>query len=246
MGRFIDLAGQKFGRLTVLYDTGERNRGSVVGNCLCDCGKEHKTTSILLRNGQSKSCGCYKSELASKKYIEHFKKYNDFNITDYDFGVGYTSNGEEFYFDIEDYEKIKDICWSVSKNGYLVGWEHGICYLIHRKIYDYITTNFDIDHINHNKLDNRKTNLRICTRSQNLMNRNREISSYSGIRGVQYNKNNDKYGVFIYVNKKKINLGYYKDINEAIKVRKQAEENYFGEYSYDNSMKNNKSEPSYN
>lgn len=210
----------------------------MVWNCLCDCGKYHKTTSVLLQSGQSKSCGCYKSEITSKTYIQQFKKYNQYNLTNKDYGIGYTSDGNEFYFDLDDYDKIKNICWSITTNGYLVGWECGICYLFHRKIYSELSSEFDIDHINHNKLDNRKNNLRVCTRSQNLMNRDSEIKSYTGIRGVQYHKKNKRYGSFIYVNKKKIKLGYFKDIEDAINARKQAEEKYFGEYSYDNSMKN--------
>lgn len=219
-----------------MNDTGERRRGSVVWNCLCDCGNFHKTTSTLLRSGQSKSCGCYHKEMASKSYIERFKKYNEYNLTDYDYGVGYTSNKEEFYFDLEDYEKIKDICWSITKNGYLVGWENGVCILFHRKIMGDKANFLDVDHINHNKLDNRKLNMRVCTRSQNLMNRTNEVDSYTGIKGVRYHKTNKRYGAFININKEQIKLGYYDNIEDAIKARKEAEEKYFGEYSYDNSM----------
>ena len=42
---------------------------------------------------------------------------------------------------------------------------------------------------------------------------------------------------YISINYKQITLGYFHDFNDAVKARKQAEEKYFGEYSYDNSIK---------
>lgn len=51
------LVGQRFGHLTVQYDTGERFYRSIVWMCKCDCGREHKVTSNNLNGGQTKSCG---------------------------------------------------------------------------------------------------------------------------------------------------------------------------------------------
>lgn len=51
------LVGQRYGHLTVEYDTGERKNRSVVWMCKCDCGREHKVTSNNLNGGQVKSCG---------------------------------------------------------------------------------------------------------------------------------------------------------------------------------------------
>ena len=203
----------------------------------------------MLRSGQAKSCGCYQKDLASENCIKNFKKYNKYDLQCCSYGIGYTSNNKKFYFDLEDYDKIKDICWSVSSNGYLVGWESGICLLFHRKILGDKVDKLDVDHINHNKLDNRKTNIRPCTRSQNLMNRSDEVNSCTKIKGVRYHKENKRYGAFIYVNKEEIKLGYYDNIEDAIKARRLAEEKYFGEYSYFNSVGLNREigkEPSYN
>ena len=51
------LVGQRFGHLTVQYDTGERFHRSIVWMCKCDCGREHKATSNNLNGGNVKSCG---------------------------------------------------------------------------------------------------------------------------------------------------------------------------------------------
>ena len=57
MGNFIDLAGQRFGNLTVIERSGSRNR-EALWHCKCDCGKETLSRSASLRGGTSKSCGC--------------------------------------------------------------------------------------------------------------------------------------------------------------------------------------------
>ena len=98
--------------------------------------------------------------------------------------------------------------------------------------------NTQIDHIHGKKSrnDNRKDNLRIVTISQNQMNVPIRIDNTSGITGVTFEKTREKWIANIQCNNKKIYLGQYNDKNTAVKVRKEAEEKYFGEYSYDNSM----------
>lgn len=57
MGRFINIAGQKFGKLTALYRVGTAN-GEAVWHCKCDCGNESDVRSYCLRKGTTLSCGC--------------------------------------------------------------------------------------------------------------------------------------------------------------------------------------------
>ena len=61
MGTFIDLTGQKYGKLTVI-ERAENINGRVAWKCRCDCGKEITTTSNALRTGNTKSCGCSRYE----------------------------------------------------------------------------------------------------------------------------------------------------------------------------------------
>jgi hypothetical protein len=58
MGHPLDLAGQTFGRLTVLAPTTERRDKCVVWRCRCACGREVKVPSGSLRSGNRRSCGC--------------------------------------------------------------------------------------------------------------------------------------------------------------------------------------------
>lgn len=69
MSRYIDLTGQKFGRLTVLKDVGRKNR-QVLWLCKCDCGNEIKIEAGRLKSGNTKSCGCYNKEKLSERMVD--------------------------------------------------------------------------------------------------------------------------------------------------------------------------------
>lgn len=64
-GNFIDITGQKFGRLTVIEIAG-RNKGRIMWRCKCDCGNEAIIPSYYIRTGASKSCGCLIKENGEK------------------------------------------------------------------------------------------------------------------------------------------------------------------------------------
>lgn len=84
----------------------------------------------------------------------------------------------------------------------------------------------ETDHINRNKLDNRKENLRTVTRSGNSLNHGLRSDNTSGHKGVSFSKKDKSYRVRIVINNKEIGLGYYKDIAKAIEARKKGEELY--------------------
>jgi hypothetical protein len=62
--KFIDLTGQRFGRLVVIERTGASNRRGVYWLCKCDCGIEKEILAINLKQGSTKSCGCFRREMA--------------------------------------------------------------------------------------------------------------------------------------------------------------------------------------
>jgi len=69
--RFIDLTGQRFGRLIVIKSTGKDKHGSYLWLCRCDCGKEKIIRGDSLKNGDTTSCGCLQKELISKQSFRH-------------------------------------------------------------------------------------------------------------------------------------------------------------------------------
>ena len=63
MGKFIDLTGKRFGRLTVIKRVGNDNQKKPQWRCKCDCGNETITRANSLRRGTIVSCGCYSKEI---------------------------------------------------------------------------------------------------------------------------------------------------------------------------------------
>ena len=72
MLRFIDLTGQKFGRLTVIR-LGGRQNGRIHWLCRCDCGNEVNVAANHLKNNHTKSCGCHKRDAVSKRKLHELK-----------------------------------------------------------------------------------------------------------------------------------------------------------------------------
>lgn len=88
-----------------------------------------------------------------------------------------------------------------------------------------------IDHINGNTLDNRKCNLRICTNAENVRSRKVRKDSSSGHRGVTFYKQTNRWVAYIGINYKKINLGYYDTMDEAVEARAKAVKKYHGDFA---------------
>lgn len=238
-----DLTGMVFGRLTVIkqVEDGIRPNGNHYAQWLCQCScKEHNETVVCgyyLNEGITKSCGCLSRELAQKFQ----KKYNDYEVQE-DYVIMYTSKGEPFFVDLEDFWKVKDICWYRDNKGYILSKIGKKSIEIHRVIMD-CPNGFDVDHRYgaSTRNDNRKYNLRIVTRSQNNMNKTTQKNNKSGASGVGKHSRVNKWYARITLNYQIIDLGLFSTKEEAVKARKEAENIYFGEMSYDNSQKKDNS-----
>lgn len=100
---------------------------------------------------------------------------------------------------------------------------HRIIMLMLTKGYD---ESLQVDHIDHNRLNNRPDNLRLVTQHDNLKNVSKTKTNTSGCVGVSYITRDRRFVAQIYINKKNTNLGYFKTFEEAVKVRKAAEKVY--------------------
>lgn len=233
-----DLTGKRFGRLVVIKRAEDymapNNLKIAQWLCKCDCGGEIivRGASLTRTKNATKSCGCIQKEVVSKQR----KKYNTYDLSG-EYGIGYTSKGEEFYFDIEDYDKIKDYCWFIDNDGYVIAHDSKANHStkgMHRILFP---NSKYVDHIKHKNNDNRKSQLRPCTNQQNNMNKGLQKNNTSSVAGVYFDKRRNKWCSQMHLNGEHIHLGYFDIFEDAVKVRKKAEEKYFGEYSYDNSMK---------
>lgn len=228
IGSFQDLTGQKFGRLTVI-ERAENKKKNVMWKCICDCGGEKIVRADTLKRGICKSCGCLINEYNSTKGKLQLNKYN----LSGEYGIGYTTKGEEFYFDLEDYDKIKDYTWHIDSSGYIstsINETHSKL-----RMHQLIMNTKDIegiyaDHIYHNKNDNRKSQLRLVTPQQNQFNVTKQKNNTSGHTGVYWHKKHEQWEALIQFNGELKYLGLFDDINDAILAREKAEEKYFGEY----------------
>lgn len=73
MSKLIDLTGQTFGRLTVVERAGRTKSNNALWKCKCECGNEIVVRSTTLRNGETKSCGCFRREYWKNAKTTHGK-----------------------------------------------------------------------------------------------------------------------------------------------------------------------------
>ena len=142
--------------------------------------------------------------------------------------------------DDEDYEHLIQWKWhsSSNSNGRFYAVRTGKMkearkqFRIHRVITD-CPEGLVVDHINHDTLDNRKINLRICTQQQNTYNNaNVRKKMYSRHKGVSFNKSANKYTAQIRVQKRLIHLGCFADEGSAGMAYQLAAKEYYGEFAY--------------
>ena len=153
---------------------------------------------------------------------------------------GNNGKGKFALVDDENFEVLNKKKWHLSKLGYAYNQiyvkgsgrknQKSIGTYMHRLIME-PSQNLDIDHINGDKLDNQRNNLRIVTMSQNLMNSKIRIDNRSGFKGVQWHKQTKSWRARIRVNNKSISLGLFKNLIEAALAYNNAAIRYFGEFA---------------
>ncbi len=149
---------------------------------------------------------------------------------------GKYGKGKYALVDNDDFEKFNQYSWYLSTTGYAIRgkWnkikkQNDIIHL-HKKIL--ITPkNMEVDHINGNRIDNRKNNLRICTHKQNIANQKLQKRSKSGYKGVSYYKNYDKWEAYVCTDNKKYRIGYFSIKKEAALAYNKKAKELFGKYA---------------
>ena len=242
MGKFIDMTGwvmKEHGvpdsRLTVIKRTEDyiTPSGKHYVQWLCECSCSDKNIIIVeskhLRYGHTKSCGCIKQEHMQTLGYDS-RKYTQCDLTR-EYGVGYTSNGDEFYFDKEDFQLVSQYTWYIDSFGRVCSRDDGKTIYLSRLVM-HAPDGMDVDHIYHNRRDNRKSKLRVCLHIDNCKNNPVRSNNTSGYTGVWYSKNKNKWVAEIKVNKKKMHLGYFTNKEDAHAAYENAKEKYFKEFGY--------------
>lgn len=144
----------------------------------------------------------------------------------------------------EDYEFLIRWKWKTDKHGYAIRTAHR-AYVngkqkhktirMHRVVADRFLNpsgNLNlVDHINRNRLDNRRENLRLCTKADNQRNIAVPSHNTSGFVGVSWNKPLNKWESYITMNHQKIHIGVFEDIYEAAQARACVAEQLHGEFT---------------
>jgi hypothetical protein len=136
--------------------------------------------------------------------------------------------------DDADFQLLQKFKWSMDKDGYAIRQ-----YGTHTKVSRILMSReimkpgvgMDVDHIDRDRLNNRRENLRVCTRSQNNMNARVRANSASGFKGVYFDKRKKKFESYIGINKKHKHLGYFETPREAAIVYNEAASLFFGKFA---------------
>jgi predicted GIY-YIG superfamily endonuclease len=119
------------------------------------------------------------------------------------------TQGKVAIIDSEDVGRVSQHSWCIASKGYAGAKINGKRVLLHRLLLKLANRSEVVDHINGNKLDNRKSNLKIGTQAENLRNK-AKIYSISGYRGLDYNSKTSKsWRLYPCVGNKRLSLGYY-------------------------------------
>lgn len=214
MGKFKDLTGWIMkergvpnSKLSVIKYSHKTKDSRTYWVCLCECGKTTVVRSDSLQSGRIVSCG-----RCANKYM-----------FDRDVAIGIDSNNNRFIIDINDYHKAKDYTWFMYNDGYFSRINKKVV-LLHRLITN-CPTDLVVDHINHDKSDNRMENLRVCTHRQNSLNKR--------CNGIRLDRRRGTWQAYVYIDGLFHSLGSFKNKEDAIAARRLGEEKYYKEFRYD-------------
>lgn len=239
-----DLTGMKFGRLTVeSFSHSEYSHSH--WNCLCECGNKEVKSISYLNKSKFKMCKeCMHSytkkepQITEKTYVPFEEIAYQTKENKIDIQGDVTIFNDSVIIDTKRLEEILSFKRYVSVNsgGYpYINWR-GRELFLHRFVVE-LPQYFDnetqliAEHKNGNRLDCREENLRVCHKSKNAINCGIYKNNVSGYKGISWNPRLNKYQVGLQCGKKSHYLGVYTNLEDAVRVRKEAEEKYFKEYN---------------
>jgi len=146
------------------------------------------------------------------------------------------SKGKFSKVDDQWFDYLNQWKWYFSPTGYAArtefvnGKRTGKTILMHRVIANIPEDKFT-DHINFDKLDNRRCNLRMCNKSQSEQHKHLQSNNTSGFKGVGWDKRLSKWRSYIMINARQIYLGSFKEIKKAALAYNKAAILYFGNFA---------------
>lgn len=150
------------------------------------------------------------------------------------------SQGKVALVDDEDFDRLAPHKWYVRKD------KHGKYYALrsawglmrktvymHREIIG-APRGMIVDHVNGNALDNQRSNLRLCTNSENMCNRGKQTDNTSGYKGVTWNSHRRRWQAQIKLNGKMVQSGRFDTPEDAARAYDEAARKHHGEFAKTN------------
>ena len=210
-----DITGESFGSLIAINRVDRGNNGMSKWLCKCDCGNMAIVTINHLTTGHTKTCGhCPINTFIRKdRYCE-----------------GTTADDQTFIFSPEDWDLVTLYNWHIDAKEYVVTQINRRSIKLHRLLMQ-PDDGVQIDHINRNKKDCRRSNLRTAVNKENAANKSVYSNNFStGHKNVYLV--GGKYRVIIRKNGIANSFGYFSDIKEAIKVANDKRLMLFDEFAF--------------
>lgn len=145
------------------------------------------------------------------------------------------SNAMLSIVDVSDLNKLLPYNWHFSSHGYAYRKLHVNATQKTIYMHHYVfgkKLGHVVDHINGDKLDNRKSNLRFCSNKENVRKQKIRTNNKTGVRGISIKKTTGKFQATIMVDGKSIHLGYFHHLKDASAAYSIAAKNHFGEFAY--------------
>lgn len=209
---YKDLIGRKIGRWTVLDVDSHGTNIHTKMLCRCSCGTVKSVDAYNLRHGISRSCGKCNLIIKDGDHMRCFMK-----------------NGTSFLFDAEDEAIAAEYTWSIT-TGYARTQIDGKTVYFHKLLFGN-PEKVEIDHINGDRLDNRRCNLRVVDHAQNNQNKGLRKDSTTGFKGVCLDKKSGRYLAYINAYGIRTYLGVFHDKKLAAMAYDEAAKKLHGEYA---------------
>lgn len=147
---------------------------------------------------------------------------------------GKHGEGKFALVDDEDFESVSQYRWLLDNKGYVRATISTYRVVGLHQFIMKPPRGMMVDHVHGNPLDNRRSELRVCTRSENNRNKRKHRNNTSGYKGVSFNKDSGKWAATITFNSRNIQLGFYVSPEDAARAYDEAAIKYHGEFAHPN------------